>query len=114
MDTPINQVASINIQDARTLSVQTFEASMVTAVEKAIMKRLVRDTKALKELSTLVQKYCGGEVELFYLDKEISKVCDASNLENRLMAADVPEPDYHSHEAFKTRKEKQVANLNLA
>ena len=36
-DTPINQVASINIQDARTLSVQPFEASMVAAVEKAIM-----------------------------------------------------------------------------
>jgi ribosome recycling factor len=37
VDTPINQVASINIQDARTLSVQPFEASMVAAVEKAIM-----------------------------------------------------------------------------
>ena len=36
-DTPINQVASINIQDARTLSVQPFEASMVAVVEKAIM-----------------------------------------------------------------------------
>jgi len=36
-DTPINQVASINIQDARTLSVQPFEQSMVAAVEKAIM-----------------------------------------------------------------------------
>jgi len=35
--TPINQVASINIQDARTLSVQPFEQSMVAAVEKAIM-----------------------------------------------------------------------------
>jgi len=37
VDTPINQVASINIQDARTLSVQPFEATMVAAVEKAIM-----------------------------------------------------------------------------
>jgi len=37
VDTPINHVASINIQDARTLSVQTFEATMVPAVEKAIM-----------------------------------------------------------------------------
>lgn len=37
VDTPINQVASINIQDARTLTVQPFEASMVAAVEKAIM-----------------------------------------------------------------------------
>ncbi len=36
-DTPINQVATINIQDARTLSVQPFEQSMVAAVEKAIM-----------------------------------------------------------------------------
>lgn len=37
VDTPISQVANINIQDARTLSVQPFEKSMVAAVEKAIM-----------------------------------------------------------------------------
>ncbi|MCB1109438.1 MAG: lysine--tRNA ligase, partial [Chlamydiia bacterium] len=62
--------------------------------------------KALQELSKLIQKYCGGKAELYYLDKEISTLCDASNLDNRKIAIDAPEPDYHSHEAFKTRKEK--------
>ena len=62
--------------------------------------------KALKELSTLIQKYCGGKAELYYLDKEISEVCNASNLESRVIAVDLAEPDYHSHESFKTRKQK--------
>lgn len=34
---PINQVASVNIEDARTLSVVPWEQSMVPKVEKAIM-----------------------------------------------------------------------------
>ncbi|MFC3284351.1 ribosome recycling factor [Litchfieldella rifensis] len=34
---PINQVASINVEDARTLSVVPWEKSMVPKVEKAIM-----------------------------------------------------------------------------
>jgi ribosome recycling factor len=36
-DTPLNQVASISVQDSRTLMVQPFEQSIVPAVEKAIM-----------------------------------------------------------------------------
>ncbi len=36
--TPLNQVANINIEDARTLSVTPWEKSMVPEVEKAIMK----------------------------------------------------------------------------
>lgn len=35
-DTPLNQVASINVEDSRTLLVQPFERSMVEAVDKAI------------------------------------------------------------------------------
>ncbi len=35
-DTPINQVASISLSDARTISVQPFEKKMVQAIEKAI------------------------------------------------------------------------------
>lgn len=38
VDTPLNQVATINIEDARTLSIMPWEASMIGAVEKAIMK----------------------------------------------------------------------------
>ena len=36
-DTPLNQVASVSVQDSRTLMVQPFEQSIVQAVEKAIM-----------------------------------------------------------------------------
>ena len=36
-DTPLNQVASISIQDSRTLMVQPFEQTIVAAIEKAIM-----------------------------------------------------------------------------
>ncbi|HEX4333798.1 MAG TPA: ribosome recycling factor [Usitatibacter sp.] len=35
-DTPINQVASVTLSDARTIAVQPFEKKMVQAVEKAI------------------------------------------------------------------------------
>lgn len=37
-ETPLNQLASINIEDARTLAVTAFDRSMTSAVEKAIMK----------------------------------------------------------------------------
>jgi len=36
--TPINQVANITVQDARTLGVQPWEKPMVPVVEKAIME----------------------------------------------------------------------------
>jgi ribosome recycling factor len=36
-DVPINQVANVNVSDARTLSVQPWEKNMVAVVEKAIM-----------------------------------------------------------------------------
>jgi ribosome recycling factor len=36
MDVPLNQVASVGIEDARTLVVQPFERNMVSAVDKAI------------------------------------------------------------------------------
>lgn len=38
VSTPLNQVANISVQDARTLSVQTWEKQMVPVVEKAIMQ----------------------------------------------------------------------------
>ncbi|MFV8818283.1 ribosome recycling factor [Haliea sp. E17] len=37
-DTPINQLANINVEDARTLSVSAWDRSSVPAIEKAIMK----------------------------------------------------------------------------
>ncbi|TGD74088.1 ribosome recycling factor [Mangrovimicrobium sediminis] len=37
-DTPLNQVANINVEDARTLTVSAWDKSMVPAIEKAILK----------------------------------------------------------------------------
>lgn len=62
--------------------------------------------KALKELSELIRKYCGGEAELYYLDPEIPHVSEESKLSNRTFEVEIPEPDYHHHESFKTRKQK--------
>ena len=60
--------------------------------------------KALKELSSLIEKYCGGEIELYYLDGEIPEVCEASKLDNRHISSSLPE--YHSYETFKVRSQK--------
>jgi len=38
VDTPLNQAASISVEDARTLSVTAFDRSMTPAIEKAILK----------------------------------------------------------------------------
>ncbi|HID44722.1 MAG TPA: ribosome recycling factor [Chromatiaceae bacterium] len=38
VDTPLKQVANVNVEDARTLTIQPFEQSMVKSVEKAIME----------------------------------------------------------------------------
>ena len=35
--TPLNQVANVNVEDSRTLTITPWEKSMVTAIEKAIM-----------------------------------------------------------------------------
>jgi ribosome recycling factor len=37
-ETPLKQVANVNVEDARTLTIQPFEQTMVKAVEKAIME----------------------------------------------------------------------------
>jgi ribosome recycling factor len=37
-DTPLNQVANINVEDARTLSLSAWDKSMIPAIEKAILK----------------------------------------------------------------------------
>ncbi|MGB0238818.1 MAG: ribosome recycling factor [Cycloclasticus sp.] len=38
VDTPLNQVATVNVEDARTLSIMPWEGGMIAPVEKAIMK----------------------------------------------------------------------------
>lgn len=37
-NTPINQLANINVEDARTLSISAWDRSSIPAIEKAIMK----------------------------------------------------------------------------
>lgn len=37
-DTPLNQVANINVEDARTLSLTAWDKSLIPAIEKAILK----------------------------------------------------------------------------
>jgi ribosome recycling factor len=37
-DTPLNQVANVNVEDARTLSLTVWDRSMIPEVERAIMK----------------------------------------------------------------------------
>ena len=37
-DTPLNQVANVNVEDARTLSLTAWDKSMIPAIEKAIYK----------------------------------------------------------------------------
>ncbi|PIE37934.1 MAG: ribosome recycling factor [Gammaproteobacteria bacterium] len=37
-DTPLNQMANVNIEDARTLSLTAWDKSMIPEIEKAIMK----------------------------------------------------------------------------
>ncbi|MFV0276599.1 MAG: ribosome recycling factor [Parahaliea sp.] len=37
-DTPLNQVANIKVEDARTLSLTAWEKAMIPAIEKAILK----------------------------------------------------------------------------
>lgn len=36
-DTPLNQIANVNVEDSRTLALTVFDKSMIQAVEKAIM-----------------------------------------------------------------------------
>jgi len=36
--TPLNQVAALTVPDARTIAIQPWETSMITAIEKAILK----------------------------------------------------------------------------
>ncbi len=37
-ETPLNQVANVNVEDARTLSLTAWDKTMIPAIEKAIMK----------------------------------------------------------------------------
>ena len=38
VDTPLRQVANVNVEDARTLAISAWEKNLIPAIEKAIMK----------------------------------------------------------------------------
>ena len=61
---------------------------------------------ALKELRDLIQRYCGGEMAAYLLDSDCQTISDDCLVENRDIPIEIPEPDYHKHEAFQTRKAK--------
>lgn len=67
---------------------------------------LAEIAQAGHELKTLIEKYCGGEVKFYLLDQEFSALTPEAEIENRTIPVEVPEPDYHKHEAFQTRKAK--------
>ena len=70
--------------------------------------------KALKELNALIQKYCGGKQSFIILIKRFLKCAMLQTL-RIACAVDIPEPDYHSHESFKTRKQKlkEIRNMGM-
>ena len=69
--------------------------------------------KALKELKGLIEKYCGGEFEMYLLDAEHREMEEGTLLENRTLPLEIPEPEYHKHEAYLTRKEKLKEIIEL-
>lgn len=71
--------------------------------------------RALKELHEMMHRFCGGSYELHLLDSEISEISDVSLLENRIIPVEIPEPEYHKHEAFQIRKDKlgEICELGL-
>lgn len=61
---------------------------------------------ALKELKELLAGICGGEYELYLIDKDHPEMGEETKLENRLIPIEIPEPEYHKHEAYQTRRAK--------
>ena len=71
--------------------------------------------RALKELHEMIHRFCGGSYELHLIDAEVRELSDASLLENRTIPIEIPEPEYHKHEAFQIRKEKleEIRDLGM-
>ncbi len=69
--------------------------------------------QALKELQGLIERYCGGTFEMYLLDGECKEIGDDSKLENRSIPVEIPQPEYHKHESYQTRKKKLEEILEL-
>ncbi len=68
---------------------------------------------ALKELKGLIERYCGGTFEVYVLDATIPKICEEGRVENRSIPIEIPQPDYHKHESYQTRKAKLQEIIEL-
>ena len=62
--------------------------------------------QALKELHELIERFCGGSFEMHLLDFDVREMGENALLENRTIPIEIPEPEYHKHEAFQVRKGK--------
>ena len=68
---------------------------------------------ALKELKELIERFCGGTFELYLLDAVIPTIGKEAQVEKRSIPIEIPEPEYHKHEAYQTRKAKLEEILAL-
>nr|NGX37172.1 Lysine--tRNA ligase [Chlamydiota bacterium] len=92
--------------DKTKITAETKNAALV--IEGLEHTSLGEIAKALKELKALIEKYCGGAFEMYLLDSEHREIGEDSKAENRIIPIEIPEPDYHKHEAYLTRKEKLI------
>ncbi|MCB1108724.1 MAG: lysine--tRNA ligase [Chlamydiia bacterium] len=61
---------------------------------------------ALRELRDLITRYCGGTAKAYLLDCNYPEISTASEVDSRPVPIEIPQPDYHQHEAFQTRLTK--------
>jgi|GEM_PF-24683 len=87
--------------DKTKITNETKNAALV--IEGLEHTTLAEVASALNELQALVEKHCGGKFKMYLLDAEHPEMVESSLLENRAIPIEIPEPDYHSQEAYQTR-----------
>jgi lysyl-tRNA synthetase class 2 len=90
--------------DRTKITAETKNAALV--IEGLEHTSLGEISHALKELKELIARFCGGTFELHILDHDLPKISEETKVENRVIPIEIPEPDYHKHESFQTRKAK--------
>ncbi|MDN3506738.1 MAG: lysine--tRNA ligase [Simkaniaceae bacterium] len=87
--------------DKTKITAETKNAALV--IEGLEHTSLFEVARALEELKMLVEKHCGGQFKMYLLDADHPEMGEGSLLENRTIPVEIPEPDYHSQEAYQTR-----------
>lgn len=90
--------------DKTKITKSTHNAAIV--IEGLQHSSLAEIAGALKDLGSLIQSHCGGTFEYYILDSEVREVGEAARIENRDIPIDIPKPDYHEQEAYRTRLAK--------